>query len=256
MLRKGLIFIFITLVGYSFAQSKKRTFRQRELGFFGGASYYIGDINPRGHFTANHPAAGLFFRYTTNYRFSFRFGINAGSLSGDDAKSAEADQQERNLNFTTRLYDMHSLAEFNFVEYRIGHDRYKFTVFIFAGLAGFYFNPQSNSGEYLRDLRTEGQSSSYPKFQFSVPFGVGVKWNMGEKWGLGVEWGPRNTFTDYIDDIKGGYPELPSNGETVNPNKTAGSMRGNPSTKDWYFFYGVTLSIKLREPNRPCHKGF
>jgi hypothetical protein len=242
----------------SVAQSQKRNFRQRELGFFGGGSYYIGDINPRGHFTNSHAAGGVYFRYTTNYRFAFRFGISAGTLSGDDAKSSEADQKERNLNFKTNIYDLHSIAEFNFVEYRIGHDRYKFTVFIFGGLGGFYFDPQNNNGDNLRDMHTEGQSDAYPKFQFCSPFGVGLKWNMGEKWGLGVEWGPRCTYTDYIDDIKGKYPEEePSSDLAKNSGfGLAGSMRGNPSTKDWYFFYGVTLTVKLRDPHRPCHKGF
>jgi hypothetical protein len=257
--KKALLYGFCLLTLAGLAQSKKRNFRQRELGFFGGGSYYIGDINPRGHFTATHPAGGVFFRYTTNYRFAFRFGLNAGTISGDDANSIEADQRERNLNFKSSLYELHSLAEFNFVEYRIGHDRYRFTMFVFAGLAGFYFNPQTNNGVYLRDQRSEGQGKGFPKFQFSVPFGVGLKWNVGERCGLGVEWGPRHTYTDYLDDIKGSYPELPTAGESpsvTNVTNTPGNMRGNPSTKDWYFFYGVTFNVKLRDPHRPCHKGF
>ena len=239
-------------------QSQKRNFRQRELGFFGGGSYYLGDVNPRGHFLNSHPAGGVYFRYTTNYRFAFRFGVNAGTVSGDDATSGEPDQVERNLNFKTNIYDAHALAEFNFVEYRIGHDRYKFTVFIFAGLGGFYMNPQTKDGVALRDLHSEGQTKSYPKYQFCIPFGVGLKWNMGDKWGLGVEWGPRSTYTDYIDDIKGSYPEVtnPEGLSKPGSNSLAGSMRGNPSTKDWYFFYGITLNFKLKDPHRPCHKGF
>ncbi len=260
LLKRPLLYCLCLLFCLSgVAQSKKRNFRQRELGFFGGASYYIGDINPRGHFRASHPAGGVFFRYTTNYRFSFRFGFNAGQISGDDAKSDESDQRERNLSFKSPIYDLHSIAEFNFVEYRIGHDKYKFTMFVFAGLGGFYFNPAGSNGS-LRDQRSEGQNESYPRFQMSIPFGVGLKWNIGERCGLGIEWGPRNTFTDYLDDIKGNYPEtavLSENGaplakSTNNP----GNMRGNPSTKDWYFFYGLTFNFKLPDSYRPCHRGF
>lgn len=210
------------------------------------------------------PAGGAYFRYTTNYRYAWRFGINYGKIYGNDALSGEADQMERNLNFTSDIYEFHTLAEFNFVEYRIGHDRYRFTLFIFAGLAGYYFNPFANTGDgkvMLRGANTEGQGKVYPKYQISIPFGVGLKWNIGERCGMGLEWGPRRTFTDYLDDIRGTYPdinpEVPGgNGLTdrsLNGSGTPGSMRGNPSTRDWYFYYGFTLSIKLRDPHQVCH---
>jgi hypothetical protein len=236
----------------------KRNFVQRELGFFGGGSYYIGDLNPRRHFLANHPAGGIYFRYMNNYRFAFRFGFNYGTVSGDDAASTEADQLERNLNFTSKVYELHSLAEFNFVEYRIGHNRYRFTMFIFGGLGGNYTDPRSNTGngyESVRELRTEGQGKSYPKYQLVVPFGIGIKWSIAKNCGLGLEWGPRRTFTDYLDDVSGVYPDVTPDAGVVNPKAIPGSMRGNPTTRDWYFFYGVTLTFKLRESNRPCHSG-
>ncbi len=264
MLKKAFLYLFCFLLVSGQAQTRKRNFHQRELGFFGGGSYYIGDINPRGHFLASHPAGGVFFRFTPNYRYAFRFSFNYGQISGNDADSKEADQRERNLNFKSNIYEVGGIAEFNFVEYRIGHDRYRFTMFVFAGLGAYYFNPKANVGgtyEPLREHHTEDQSKSYPKFQVSIPFGVGLKWNMGDKWGLGVEWGPRRTFTDYLDDIKGSYPN--SVGETVpgasltdrtlNGSASPGSMRGNPSTKDWYFFYGVTINIKLPDPRKACH---
>jgi hypothetical protein len=50
LLKKTFLYLFLVLSAAGIAQSQKRNFRQRELGFFGGASYYIGDINPRGHF--------------------------------------------------------------------------------------------------------------------------------------------------------------------------------------------------------------
>jgi hypothetical protein len=262
LFKKALLYSFCFLCFTGISQIRKHTFAQRELGFYGGASYYIGDINPRAHFKASGPAAGIFFRYAKSYRYAFRFGFNYGEISGSDAASREPDQLERNLDFRSRLYELNATAEFNFVEYRIGHDRYKFSMFVFAGFAGFYFNPQANvNGVYtpLRGLNTEAQAEAYPKFQLSIPFGVGLKWNIGEKVGLGIEWGPRRTFTDYLDDIKGNYPaNLGENGtnsltdRSLNGSATPGSMRGNPSTRDWYFFYGVTLNIKLPDPKAFC----
>lgn len=256
LLRTALSYFLVVMALTGFAQTNKRNFHQRELGFYGGGSYYIGDINPRGHFQDSHTAGGIFFRYSPNYRFSFRFGANYGEISGDDANSGEPDQMERNLNFTSKLYEFHANTEFNFVEYRIGHNRYKFTFYIFAGIASFHFNPVSNTGVLLRDLNSEGQSETYPKWQVSLPFGVGLKWNLGKKVGMGLEWGPRRTFTDYLDDIRSTYPELTAPDNGINPSAVAGNMRGNPSTRDWYFYYGVSLNIKLRDPHRSCHKEF
>lgn len=224
-----------------FSQRSKRNFRQREIGIFGGASYYLGDLNPRGHFSMSKPAVGVFFRYSTHYRYAFRFGFNYGGVAGDDSKSKELDQLERNLKFQSKIYDIHAVAEFNFVDYRIGNEKHRFTMFIFAGIGGYHFNPESNTGSGLQSLdNTHGGvvTKRYPRFQINVPYGIGFKWHLTEVMGLGIEWSPRKLFTDNLDDVSGEY--------------TDGFMRGNPRTKDWYFFYGMTLSIKLPTPNKPC----
>lgn len=246
------------------AQTTKRNFKQRELGILLGGSYYIGDLNNWKHFIYSKPAAGIFFRYTTNYRYAFRFGFNSGGLYGDDSKSKEPDQLLRNTNFRTQLYELNAIAEFNFVEYRIGHKKHYFSMFIFAGLAGFYINPEGNIGggwEKLQPLRTEGQNRGYSNYQFSIPFGIGVKYNLTNKIGLGFEWGPRKTFTDYIDDVSGLYPDpsattgggLAYAYRLKDNYALAGTMRGNPRTKDWYFYYGLTINIKLRDPAEVCY---
>jgi hypothetical protein len=182
LLKRVFLYLFCFLFIYGNAQTRKRTFRQRELGFFAGASYYIGDINPRGHFFTSRPAGGIFFRYSTTYRYAFRFGFNYGQIRGNDADSKEADQRERNLNFKSNIYELNATSEFNFVEYRIGNDRYRFTLFVFAGMSAYYFNPLSNVGgsyEPLREKRTEDQGKTYPKFQVSIGRKMGTWHRMG-----------------------------------------------------------------------------
>lgn len=261
------LFLYLLLLSqvYCFSQARKRSFVQNELGFFGGASYYIGDINPRGHFLFSKPAGGIYFRHSDHYRYAFRFGLNYGQIYGDDALSKEADQLERNLSFKSNIYEFSSIAEFNFVDYRIGNDHENFTFYIFAGLAGYYFNPKADLGngyESLSTFNTEGQSKSYKRVQMSIPFGVGIKFNMGDKFGIGFEWGPRRTYTDYLDDVSGAYPDNVSFNEskknftdrTTNASASPGSMRGNPSTKDWYFYYGLSLNYKLpSKRGSVCH---
>lgn len=252
MLKRIILYLFCLSLSFSFSQTKKRNFRQREIGLFAGASYYIGDINPRKHFIPSHPAIGAFFRYTTNYRYAFRFGLNYGTVSASDATSNEPDQLERNLNFRSRVYDGHAIAEFNFVDYRIGNEKHYFTMFIFAGIGFAHINPQIYyNGQYinLSGMRTEGQTKTYSKYQFTIPFGVGFKWNISSRFGLGVEWGPRKMFTDYLDDVSGTY----STYANFNGSSIPGTMRGNPRSKDWYFFYGFTLNFRLLPPNPQCH---
>ncbi len=250
------------------SQSKKRHFKQHEAGLFIGGSYYIGDLNPRTHFNLTQPAIGVFYRFTPNYRYAFRVGFNYGTILGDDSQSDNADQLQRNLNFKSTIYELNALAEFNFLEYRISNDKYRFTTFLFLGLDVFKFNPRAQIGNKwvdLAPLKTEGQSKKYSTVQVGIPFGIGTKINVSKQVGIGLEWGPRKTFTDYLDDVSGTYADFNKMGVTnvntillADRSKNGGSnineQRGNPRTKDWYMFFGITLNIKLNLVPEPCYK--
>ncbi|MCD6018145.1 MAG: hypothetical protein K0S53_1266 [Bacteroidetes bacterium] len=262
-----LLLIILTWNSSLFSQTKKRNFRQHEVGIFLGGAYYIGDLNPRKQFNLTQPAAGLFYRFTPNYRYAFRAGFNWGNVMGDDSQSEDADQLQRNLNFKSQIMEFNVLAEFNFLEYRISNDKYKFTTFLFLGLDVFTFKPRAQMGSHwidLQPLKTEGQTNGYRLTQMAIPFGVGAKINVSKKVGIGLEWGPRKTFTDYLDDVSGTYPDpditpfTTINGPKLSDrSKNAGSnvneQRGNPRTKDWYFFFGLTLNFKLTFVAPPCY---
>ncbi len=194
--------------------------------------------------------------------------MNFGNIMGDDSQSEDADQRERNLNFKSRINEFYVVSEFNFLDYRISNDKYRFTMFLFAGVDAFHFKPQANVGGAhwvaLAPLRTEGQSKSYRLWQVGIPFGLGIKFNVSKNLGLGLEWGPRKTFTDYLDDVSGTYPDFtkvtPSSDLGVllsNRSRGGGDLtntqRGNPRTKDWYFFTGLTINIKINPKPAPCH---
>lgn len=262
-----IFFVFLIAVSTSVAQTKKRNFKQHELGIMVGGAYYIGDLNPRKQFNLSQPAAGIFYRFTPNYRYAFRAGFNFGKIMGDDSQSDDADQLQRNLNFKSQIYELNVVTEFNFLEYRISNDKYKFTTFLFLGIDVFSYKPQANMGNYwidLQPLHTEGQTKGYKLVQVGIPFGVGVKMNVSKKVGIGLEWGPRKTFTDYLDDVSGTYPDVTTNPFTTkhgaalsDRSKNAGNninkQRGNPRTKDWYFFFGLTLNVKLNMKAPPCY---
>ncbi|MGZ3885672.1 MAG: type IX secretion system protein PorG [Bacteroidia bacterium] len=267
---KRLLYIaFCLLISFgAWSQTRKRNFRQHEIGIFVGGAYYIGDLNPNRQFFLSQPAGGILYRFTPNYRYAFRAGINFGNIMGDDSQSEDADQRQRNLNFKSRVYEFYTVAEFNFLEYRISNDKHRFSTYLFLGLGVFNFNPLGNLGGgdwvALQPLRTEGEAKKYRLWQLSIPFGIGWKLNVSKRLGIGFEWGPRKTFTDYLDDVSGTYPDLaknPPNGERgilfSNRSRYNGDVtnmqRGNPRNKDWYFFYGLTLNIKLNPRKEPCY---
>jgi hypothetical protein len=261
------ILIIFLFFGNIKSQTKKRNFRQHEVGVLIGGSYYIGDLNPSKHFNSTQPGFGVFYRFTPNYRYAFRGGFNIGKIIGDDSQSENADQLQRNLNFKSQILEFNVMAEFNFLEYRISNDKYKFTSFLFLGLDVFSFNPRGafdNKWYDLQPLRTEGQAKKYKLVQVGIPLGIGFKANVSKKVGIGFEWGPRKIFTDYLDDVSGTYPNTDANPFSTplasimsDRSKKAGSnineQRGNPNTKDWYFFFGVTLNFKITPKPAPCH---
>jgi hypothetical protein len=265
--------LFLTL--NSSAQRPKD--KSAELGIFLGGSYYIGDLNPVVHFgPMTKPAAGAVFRYTINPRFALRANAFFGNVQADDALSPYPAQQQRNLNFRSKITEFSAQAEFNFLEYQIGNERKKFTPYIFAGVGAFMFNPVAVYNNYsytLQPLGTEGQGLSggprkkYKLTQMSIPFGVGIKTNLAKRIGLSIEWGMRKTFTDYIDDVSTVYYDPLALSETrgavsavaSDPSKgtdpkynNIGRQRGNPTTKDWYSFAGFVLTLKLKEKRETC----
>jgi hypothetical protein len=251
--------------------------KSAEIGIFLGGSYYIGDINPLVHFgPMTKPAAGAVFRYNINQRFALRANAFFGNVAADDALSPSLAQQQRNLNFKSKITEFSVQAEFNFLDYQIGNERKKFTPYIFAGVGAFMFNPvavYNNFSYTLQPLGTEGQGlpggpkKKYKLTQMSIPFGVGIKTNLAKRIGLSIEWGMRKTFTDYLDDVSGEYynkVELAESRGAVaaaasDPSKgldpkynNVGRQRGNPTTKDWYSFAGFVLTLKLKEKRETC----
>jgi len=263
----------------SIAQDNKKQYFSHDVGVLLGASYYIGDLNSR-HFAMSQPAIGIFYRFNYSYRVAFKAAFNYGSIQGDDSQSSNPDQLERNLNFKSTIMEFSVRTEFNFWEYRTGHKDFIFAPYIFLGIGVFNFNPQAhyqNQWVSLRELSTEGEGTPlgtrkpYPLTQVCLPFGIGFKLTLSQQISLGIEWGPRKTFTDYLDDVsgtyvnpaklaqyKGGMAATLSN-TTIKPGNAAddtGKLRGNPNTKDWYFYYGLVISFKLKFKPKECRNAF
>ena len=256
--------------------------KNSEFGIFLGCSYYLGDLNPNGFFNEfTRPAAGLIYRYNINNRFAARLSALAGTLTADDSKSSSAFQRERNLNFKSPVDELSGQMEFNFQEYEIGNSKYTFSPYIFGGLGFFRMDPQGKNGDQwveLQPLRTEGQGTQanpdppYHLIQPCIPFGIGIKTSFSQTLCLSIEWGMRKTFTGYIDDVSGLYPNTAQLAKATGPNAAlalamsnrsintdhasmVGTERGN-GKDDWYSFAGIIISFHPKKLVNECFSYF
>lgn len=156
--------------------------------------------------------------------------------------------------------------------------RYQFrpnvTPYVFGGIAVFSFSPQAllnDRWEDLQPLGTEGQllpdreSRNYPEAygltQYAIPMGAGLKFAISRRLDLELETGVRKTFTDYIDDVSGFYPDqnalrdhnpkafilsdridrdlYPDGAEAIN------GIRGDNTQDDWYIYTNISLNLIL-----------
>ncbi|MBL7698972.1 MAG: outer membrane beta-barrel protein [Chitinophagaceae bacterium] len=255
--------------------------QQVSLHLFGGFSNYSGDLQ-ESRFTIDqsHVAFGLGLSYEVMPKVLIRASLVAGKLSANDKYSPKALNRQRNLNFTSPLYDASLVVDYSLFDLT----EKKATPYAFAGLAIFGFNPytfdSTGAKFYLRNLSTEGQGlpeypdrKRYNNVQLSIPFGVGVRVKINDNTYLGYEIGMRKTFTDYLDDVSTKYVDrdflLAARGpkavelafrsnelKDVNlPYPADGTVRGGPDFKDWYYFSGITLSIGLFTRNQASFFG-
>lgn len=268
---KYLLFIsgFLILCNASFSQSEN--FRSRSsFGFMLGGSYYIGDLNQYAHFRRTNISGGILYRYYVNSRIALRGGVRYGKVEAYDSDASSAIQNQRNLSFQSEIWEVAAGLEFNYLNYKLGNEKYNFSPYLFIDLGVFRMNPQTDYNGEMVDLQpigTEGQGSSlsdkepYPLTQMVVPFGVGFKLNLGEKAAISFEYGLRKTFTDYLDDVAGNYVDAEllaqENGSIAarlsdpsNSDLQMTGSRGNSATKDWYSMFGVMFTFSLGDPDK------
>jgi hypothetical protein len=115
------------------------------------------------------------------------------------------------MNFRSDIAEASAVVIVDLIENRNNYlKRPDFVPYLFGGVAGFHFSPQGKdaSGNYvdLQALKTEGVD--YSKFQFSLPFGAGVRYRINRNLDASFEIGFRKTFTGYLDDVSGNYANL------------------------------------------------
>lgn len=196
-----LCFLFIILISNT---SKAQTL---EAGLFGGASYYLGDLNPDKHFVESNPAYGGLIKYNLNQRFSLGLAVTQANIKSDATTYNSYHTANPEVNLSTQINEFALLGEINFFPYAIGDPNNYWTPYIFGGGAAFMV----------------AESSS---INVSAPFGLGVKVGLFQTIGLNLFWSARKTFTDEIDKV------------------TSIDYQGYNS--DWYFIYGLNITFAIR----------
>lgn len=237
-----------------------------QVNLFGGFSNYQGDLQDK-RFTLNqsHPAVGLGLLYDITDKLSVRAMASFGKVSGDDKQNSK--NSVRNLSFSSPITDLHLGLEY----YLLNPYENSLSPYLFTGLSYFSFNPSTidSLGRkiFLQPLSTEGQGfyqgrKKYNLNQLAIPFGGGLTFSLSENVRLSLEIGMRKTNTDYIDDVSTTYIDqnilLTNRGQQAvdlafrgDELKTGlvypadGNQRGSAKSKDWYYFSGINLSIRL-----------
>ena len=257
---KNLVFACLLLFGQCLSA------QEWLLEVSGGISAYNGDLTQKEvSIKRMRPAASLSLKYNTGGMIDFRGGVFYGRVTADDKNNPQKDLHNRNLNFTSDIFEVNFVAELNLFD----PDLYNAFPYFFGGIGVFYFNPYSFDKDgkktFLRPLSTEGQGlpeypdrKVYSLVQPCLPVGMGWKWHYKKRIELAYEIGFRIIFTDYLDDVSETYADI----ETLIVRKglkTAefayrkigvpfaelGEKRGNSSKRDVYFFSGLKISFQL-----------
>ena len=248
------------------AQSFYAIRRPRNLTVSGGtgiASYKGELVNPRQLGKVRYNIV-LGAEYLLNPRFAIKADLTWFSIAGSDA-NANDDRVERNLSFTSNNQELSvSGAVYILKDPKEFYRRSSFNFYAFAGVAAFNMNPKAEyqGKKYaLQPLETEGVK--YNRFQFSIPYGLGVRLSIDPLHNVILEGGYRTTFTDYMDDISiKRYPDpttLKDGGTGLTtalsdrrkerdpdyPAKPNVGVRGNPLQNDGYFIFNIKYQYYL-----------
>ena len=248
------------------SQEEDRSWR---IGLFAGMMNYQGDLQPTSFALQNtHPMFTGYLRKNITNRFSARFGLSIGQVSGYDSDNRDYLQQ-RNLSFKSGLQELFLSVDYTVLDL----SSYRLSPFVYANASVFHFNPYTydNRGQkiYLKPLSTEGQGlpgypdrKPYKLVQPAIGFGGGLRYVVNQNAILNFYAGQNKSFTDYIDDVSKTYidenkllaargrkaVELAFRGDEVhNPSAYPpdGEQRGTPTEMDWYYYVGVSLEVKL-----------
>jgi OmpA-OmpF porin, OOP family len=255
MQRHALILLFLGLLNTP-------VFTQKwEFGPSVGVSTYLGDLSKGKNlfnfeevlpnFAEAKPAGGFLVRHHTSRFISLQSNLLFTKISAKDA--IYPTRIDRGFSFSSPLVALNVRAEWDILgntykrvkpavtsEAKIAteevkkvkktaiYDFRRFSPYVFVGLGATYTNPKTTF-KYTIDpnfnqLIETDRNADYKNINYSIPFGLGLKYNLTRRWGLGIESGLHATNTDYLDGV---------------------SLSGNRNNDDWYLTGLVSVVYRL-----------
>lgn len=211
-----------------------------DVGIYGGAGTYFGDMTKIEFKSSLNPAYGGFLRYNFNPRYGLRFNVVNGSIG------ATGEYDYHPWNFKKNVFDVSLLFEFNFLKYIIGEKETPWTTYIFCGIGMQTYNYQPHYLDISAVLEPNylyWSAASGPVMTPTIPFGLGVKLNLSKRWGLGIEGSMRKTFSDKLDNL-----DDPLSYETADHVQI--KYTDNMHNNDWTAYMGISLVYKMIYGNK------
>jgi len=216
-----------------------------EIGGGLGAAVYSGDLIRLIDPSQADIQGTLFGKRNFDNVWTLKVGLSTAKLGGsDEIKPIDIVSERRSAVFKGGVIEFSAIMEFNFLDFLRNDSEFRFSPYAFFGLGYSYFILK---GVNASELGSEGEFYQVPTPV--IPFGGGVKYRLDNRWTLSAEIGFRPTMTDNLDRIDSRLPAIPR--YMPPPNATTGITPpyginfGNPYTKDWYYFAGLTISYAI-----------
>jgi hypothetical protein len=236
---RHLVILLLLLSGYLIPAHAQKY----DIGGGVGVATYSGEINrkidPR-----QIGFQGTFFgKRNFDNVWSLRVAISSAILQSEDSlRPLDPAARIRDARFRGGVIEGSAVMEFNFLDYLRNDSEFRWSPYAFFGLGFSHFIMKGNSYQFLASER-------YNLSSVVIPFGGGVKYRLNDQWTLAAEIGFRPTMTDYLDKVDSSLPAIPRFQQPIDPATGQvpphGINFGNPNTKDWYYFTGLTISYTI-----------
>lgn len=221
-MRKRLLF-YILILSTSISSAQLY-----EAGVFLGGSNYIGDIGSEFYIQPNKIAIGGIVKFNYTPRITFRATGLYTNLQDSDSRAQSTFRKNRGLQFKNSILEGSLGVEFSFFKYSLSKTGFTQTPYIIAQVGAVNYASIDSNGESKRTTSVV------------FPVGLGYKMKLIENVGIAIESSFRYTFKDGIDG---------NNHDIDEPFRNF----GNPNSKDWYVFTGITIVYAFGRPG--CYTG-
>ncbi len=207
------LFLVVGLLGSARGQLNPNNFKYTSFGLALQGSYFYGDVS--GGLRTIRPGVEVSAIRKVSPRISL--GLSAGwlELLGSDylnnslSNPVKQNKYIRNLHFKSSVTSLQGFVQYDvFPSHKDYMKRPIYNVYLKAGLGVFHFEPKTkdSTGTWIKLRPLETERKSYSPYSAMIPLSIGVRYKIAYHFDFEVECSYVYTFTDYLDDVSGDYP--------------------------------------------------